>query len=59
VLFNRALNLMSHGKYSVFDPKEMGSDNKDLFKRILKGFLTKYEFHLPEIFDESTETAEE
>lgn len=59
VLFNRALNLMSHGKYSIFDPREMGSDNKDLFKRILNGFLTKYEFHLPEIFNEAVQTAEE
>lgn len=59
VLFNRALNLMSHGKYSIYDPREMGTDNKDLFKRILHGFLTKYEFHLPEIFNEATETVEE
>ena len=53
VLFERALNLFSHGKYSVFDPREMGADNKDLFKRILKGFLDKYEFDLPEIFNET------
>lgn len=59
VLFNRALNLMSHGKYSVFDPKEMGDDTKDLFKRILTGFLTKYEFHLPEIFNAEDSEIEE
>ena len=52
VLFERALQLFSHGRYSVFDPVEMGNDNKDLFKRILDGFLTKYEFSLPEIFSE-------
>ncbi|MCF6213214.1 MAG: AAA family ATPase [Flavobacteriaceae bacterium] len=56
VLFERALNLFSHGKYSVFDPQEMGTDNKDLFKRILEGFLEKYEFQLPEIFNETTQT---
>lgn len=50
VLFERALQLFSHGKYSIFDPVEMGEDNKELFKRILNGFLVKYEFQLPEIF---------
>jgi len=47
VLFNRALNLLSHGKYSVYEPVEMNVDNKDLFKRILTAFLEKYEFDLP------------
>jgi len=59
VLFERALQLFSHGKYSIFEPVEMGDDNKELFKRILNGFLTKYEFYFPEIFNEQniTETA--
>jgi len=52
VLFERALQLFSHGKYSIFDPVEMGDDNKELFKRILNGFLAKYEFYFPEIFNE-------
>nr|BFF40325.1 AAA family ATPase [Tenacibaculum mesophilum] len=56
VLFNRALQLFSHGKYSVYDPREMGADNKELFKKIFNGFLDKYEFYLPEIFNETTET---
>ncbi len=50
-LFSRALNLLSHGKYSIYEPKEMNQDNKDLFKKILKVFLDKYEFNLPEIFE--------
>lgn len=54
VLFERALQLFSHGKYSLFDPKEMSADNKDLFKRIFDGFLGKYEFYLPEIFTDVT-----
>jgi len=58
VLFERALHLFSHGKYSVFDPREMSLDNKDLFKRILDGFLVKYEFDLPEIFNEEPIPAE-
>lgn len=52
VLFERALNLFSHGKYSVFSPSPMGNDNKELFKRILNGFLAKYEFDIPNIFNE-------
>jgi len=50
VLFTRALNLLSHGKYSIYQPSEMNQDNKDLFNRILKTFLDKHEFQLPEIF---------
>lgn len=57
VLFERALQLFSHGKYSVFDPQEMIGDNKELFKRILNGFLAKYEFHFPEIFNEPNPAA--
>ncbi len=52
ILSERALQLFSHGKYSIFDPKEMSDDNKDLFKQILDGFLQKYEFYFPEIFKE-------
>lgn len=49
VLYSRALNLLSHGKYSIYHPVEMNEDNKDLFKKILKVFTDKYEFKLPEI----------
>ncbi len=52
VLFERALQLFSHGKYSIFDPVEMGDDNKELFKRIFNGFIGKYEFYFPEIFNQ-------
>jgi hypothetical protein len=50
LLFSRALNLLSHGKYSIYQPVEMNQDNKELFNRILNAFLEKYEFQLPEIF---------
>lgn len=49
VLYSRALNLLSHGKYSIYQPVEMNEDNKNLFKKILKAFTDKYEFQLPEI----------
>lgn len=50
-LYNRALNLLSHGKYAIHEPKEMGEDNKDLFRRILKDFTTKFQFDLPDILE--------
>lgn len=48
-LFNRALNLLSHGKYAIYEPTDMGDDNKDLFRRILRDFLTTFQFALPDI----------
>ena len=50
-LYNRALNLLSHGKYAIHEPTEMGDDNKDLFRRILGDFLTKFQFALPNIVE--------
>jgi hypothetical protein len=49
VLFERALNLLSHGNHSVYEPVEMNEDNKELFARILNAFLDKYKFDLPEL----------
>ncbi|WP_345989938.1 AAA family ATPase [Chryseobacterium sp. Chry.R1] len=54
VLFARALNLLSHGKYSIYEPKEMGDDNKDLFRRIFNAFYDKYQFELPELLIEQS-----
>ena len=55
-LYNRALNLLSHGKYAINEPTEMGEDNKELFRRILEDFTTKFQFALPDIL-ETTPTA--
>jgi hypothetical protein len=48
-LFNRALNLLSHGAYAIHEPTEMGEDNKELFRRILREFIAKFEFALPDV----------
>lgn len=48
-LYNRALNLLSHGKYAIHEPTEMGEDNQALFRRILEEFITKFQFDLPDI----------
>jgi len=52
VLYERALNLLSHGKYSIYEPVQMNDDNKKLFKNILNAFLDKYTFELPELLKE-------
>jgi AAA domain len=52
VLYSRALNLLSHGKYSIYEPKEMVDDTKELFKKIFNAFLDRYKFDLPEIIKE-------
>ena len=54
VLYARALNLLSHGKYSVYEPREMVDDTKELFKKILSVFLDRYRFDLPELITEQT-----
>jgi len=48
-LYSRALNLLSHGKYAIHEPTEMGEDNKELFRRILRDFTAKFQFILPDI----------
>lgn len=48
-LYARALNLLSHGQYSIYEPREMMPDNKVLFKNIYFAFLEHYRFELPEI----------
>ena len=50
-LYNRALQLLSHGKYAIHEPTEMGEDNRDLFRRILEDFTTKFRFDLPDIIE--------
>jgi hypothetical protein len=58
VLFHRAVQLLSHGRYSIFAPSPMTTDNKSLFKKILQGFIDKYEFKFPEIFNEGIQPEE-
>lgn len=52
-LFNRALNLLSHGAYSIYEPTPMGEDNQNLFRQILRDFIGSFKFDLPEIFGET------
>ncbi len=53
VLYNRAINLLSHGKYAITEPVEMVDDNKELFRRILNDVLDRFQFALPELVPEA------
>ena len=57
-LYSRALNLLSHGKYSLYEPTEMLEDNKQLFRDILSTFLSKYQFDLPLLLNETAATSQ-
>jgi wobble nucleotide-excising tRNase len=53
-LFNRALNLLSHGGYSLFEPTIMGDDNQKLFRQILNDFISRFQFDLSKILDDAS-----
>lgn len=51
ILHQRFVDLLSHGKYSMYEPTEMGDETKDYFLTILKGFVEDHPFNrefLPE-----------
>ena len=56
ILHQRFVDLLSHGKYSLFEPSEMGNDTKDYFRTILRKFLKRYPFN-PDLFPIETEEA--
>jgi AAA domain len=59
ILHQRFVDLLSHGKYSMYEPAEMGDDTKEYFLAILKGFVERHPFNrqlLPETTGDS-ETA--
>lgn len=49
VLHSRLLNLLSHGKYSLYEPQEMLGENKRHFKKMLSEFTERFVFN-PEKF---------
>lgn len=58
-LYLRAINLLSHGKYSILEPRRMGDDTKDLFNRAFDNFMSKYAFALPDIFQETQKSIQQ
>ncbi len=49
ILHARLINVLSHGNYLLFEPREMLEENKQYFKKILNDFMANYRFN-PELF---------
>jgi hypothetical protein len=45
VLHTRLLNLLSHGSYSLYEPREMLDENKQYFRKMLYDFTSRYAFN--------------
>jgi len=45
ILHQRFVDILSHGKYSLFQPTEMGEETRSHFRRILRDFLDRYSFN--------------
>ena len=56
VLHTRIVNLLSHGNYSLYEPREMMDENKEHFRRILHEFIKRYPFN-PALFPTEPATA--
>lgn len=44
-LHARLINILSHGNYSLYEPKEMLEENKRHFRKILHEFINQYPFN--------------
>ena len=45
LLHQRFVDLLSHGKYSLYEPVEMGVETKQYFRRIIRDFLNRYPYN--------------
>lgn len=43
-VYKRVIDLMSHGDYSLYEPREMMQENKDHFARVLRQFISLHPF---------------
>ena len=53
VVHTRLVNLLSHGNYSLYEPREMLPENKEYFRTILHNFVERYPFN-PELLAAAT-----
>ena len=44
MVYKRVIDLISHGDYSLYEPREMMQENKDHFRGVLKQFITVHSF---------------
>lgn len=45
LLHQRFVDILSHGKYSMYEPVEMQDQTRDYFKAILRGFVERHPFN--------------
>ena len=45
ILHTRLINILSHGNYSLYEPREMLEENKRYFRKILLDFINRYPFN--------------
>ena len=57
ILHTRLINILSHGNYSLFEPREMLEENKRYFRKILREFIKQYPFN-PSLFGSQAVTEE-
>ncbi len=55
-LFKRVIDLMSHGDYSLYEPKEMMEENKNHFRKIFRQFIANHPFN-PTLFFNASASA--
>jgi len=56
ILHTRLINILNHGNYSLYEPREMLEENKRYFKKILHEFINRYPFN-PSLFSSEPATA--
>lgn len=45
ILHQRFVDILSHGKYSMYEPVEMQEQTRDYFRTILRGFVDRHPFN--------------
>jgi hypothetical protein len=58
ILHQRFVDLLSHGKYSMYEPSEMGDDTKEYFLTILTGFVERHPFNRDLVPEPAADTEE-
>jgi len=55
-LLKRVIDLMSHGDYSLYEPREMMEENKNHFRKIFRQFIANHPFN-PALFPNAPASA--
>ena len=56
IFHTRLINILSHGNYSLFEPREMLEENKQHFRQVLHDFMRRFPFN-PVLFSSDAAAA--